>query len=151
MPQLDPSYFPSQIFWLVIAFSLLYLYLKHRALPNLENILSNRSSKIDGDSKVASSLQERISSLKEQCAQETRQIKDDVAKIHDKILKDFSDTKHERLTAISENFSKEYSKLAAKVTKEKMDAMEKIPSAASELASLIINKATGVTLKIRER
>jgi F-type H+-transporting ATPase subunit b len=151
MPQLDPSHFPSQIFWLVIAFSLLYLYLKHRAVPSLENIISNRASKIEADSKVASNLQQRISLLKEQCAQEARQTKDDVAKIHDKVLKDFSDTKHERLAAVSENFSKEYSKLAAKVTKEKMEAMEKIPSAASELALLIINKATGVTHKIRER
>jgi F-type H+-transporting ATPase subunit b len=149
MPQLDPSHFPSQILWLVIAFSLLYLYLRYGALPRLEDVLSTRATKIEGDKEIASSLHERILILKQRCAEEMQLTKNEVVNIHSKILHDFNHEKSQRLLIISENFAKDYANLAEKITKEKAAAMEKIPEAASDLAILILKKATGITLKPR--
>ena len=49
MPQLDVSTFPSQIFWLLICFSLLYYLLSRRALPRVSEILEARQDRIAAD------------------------------------------------------------------------------------------------------
>ena len=49
MPQLDVSTFPSQIFWLIICFSILYYLLSRRALPRVSEILEARQDRIAAD------------------------------------------------------------------------------------------------------
>jgi F-type H+-transporting ATPase subunit b len=53
MPQLDTTYFVSQIFWLCILFSLFYLSIRFFIIPKLELIIHARSSiKAESDSFV---------------------------------------------------------------------------------------------------
>ncbi len=49
LPQLDPSYFPSQLFWLVVFFTLLYLLLSRVLLPKIGGVIETREKKIQGD------------------------------------------------------------------------------------------------------
>jgi F-type H+-transporting ATPase subunit b len=49
VPQLDVSTFPSQIFWLIICFSILYYLLSRRALPRVSEILEARQDRIAAD------------------------------------------------------------------------------------------------------
>ncbi len=58
MPQLDPTSFPGQIFWLIIAFALLYWLLAKRALPRVADILETRQDRIAADLDRAQSLRQ---------------------------------------------------------------------------------------------
>ncbi len=49
LPQLDPSYFPSQLFWLTVFFVILYLVLDRVLLPRLGGVIATREGKIKGD------------------------------------------------------------------------------------------------------
>jgi F-type H+-transporting ATPase subunit b len=49
VPQLDVSTFSSQIFWLIICFSVLYYLLSRRALPRVSEILEARQNRIAAD------------------------------------------------------------------------------------------------------
>ena len=49
MPQLDFSTFPSQLFWLAVAFLVLYLLMSRVGLPRIANVLAERRARIDGD------------------------------------------------------------------------------------------------------
>jgi F-type H+-transporting ATPase subunit b len=49
VPQLDVSTFSSQIFWLIICFTTLYLLLSRRALPRVSEILEARQDRIAAD------------------------------------------------------------------------------------------------------
>jgi F-type H+-transporting ATPase subunit b len=53
MPQLDPSSFASQLFWLLISFCCLYFAMSRVALPAISRILQTRSDKLDNDLKAA--------------------------------------------------------------------------------------------------
>jgi F-type H+-transporting ATPase subunit b len=49
MPQLDVATYASQIFWLIITFSVLYWLLSRKALPRVAEILEARQDRIAAD------------------------------------------------------------------------------------------------------
>jgi F-type H+-transporting ATPase subunit b len=49
VPQLEVWTFPSQIFWLLICFSILYYLLSRKALPRVSEILEARQDRIAAD------------------------------------------------------------------------------------------------------
>jgi F-type H+-transporting ATPase subunit b len=56
MPQLDLSTFPSQLFWLVVTFGLLYLLMSRVALPRVTAVMVARRASIDGDLERAAKM-----------------------------------------------------------------------------------------------
>lgn len=56
MPQLDPTYFVSQIFWLVVAFAVLYWLMASRGAPRIADILETRQDRIAADLDRAQAL-----------------------------------------------------------------------------------------------
>ena len=57
MPQLDPSSFLTQLFWLAITITILYLVLWRVALPRLAEILQERQEHIDDDLRRAEEIE----------------------------------------------------------------------------------------------
>src|SRR6185437_5549120 len=56
MPQLDVSTFPTQLFWLLISFVLLYLLMARLGLTRVGRILTQRRGRIDGDLEKADQM-----------------------------------------------------------------------------------------------
>lgn len=56
MPQLDPSTFGNQIFWLLVALVVIYLILSRVALPRIGSVLANRHDTIARDIAAAEEL-----------------------------------------------------------------------------------------------
>src|SRR5690606_31110691 len=52
----DPTWFASQLFWLLVAFAVLYLIFSRRTLPVLSSIIENRKNHIQSDLDQAESL-----------------------------------------------------------------------------------------------
>ncbi len=49
MPQLNPEYFASQIFWLIFSFAILYIVMAKFALPKIANVIESREDIIARD------------------------------------------------------------------------------------------------------
>ena len=62
MPQLNPEFFVSQLFWLVVTFSFLLVFLWRISLPRIGSILEKRDKKINDDFATAKKLQEEAES-----------------------------------------------------------------------------------------
>ena len=56
LPQMDISTFPSQIFWLVVTFSILYIFMWKFVIPNLRITIEERKDKISDDINEAEKL-----------------------------------------------------------------------------------------------
>lgn len=54
LPQLDPTWFPSQIFWLAVTFGVLYWLMSTRILPALGGAIEERRDRIADDLDQAS-------------------------------------------------------------------------------------------------
>lgn len=57
MPQFDPTWFPSQIFWLILVFAGLYWLMVKRAIPKVTKAVEARAERIQGDLDRAAKLQ----------------------------------------------------------------------------------------------
>ena len=49
MPQLDPKYWSSQAFWLILVFTILYFSISKFYLPKIKNNLDDRENRIKDD------------------------------------------------------------------------------------------------------
>ena len=66
MPQLDPEFWFSQIFWLIFTFGLLFFILSKFILPNISSNLENRKSQIlENIEKAEEQRQESENKIKE--------------------------------------------------------------------------------------
>ena len=58
MPQLNPEFWASQIFWLILIFSILYIIIWKIFLPKITDSIENRKSRIVNDLNEAQKLKE---------------------------------------------------------------------------------------------
>jgi len=59
MPQLDPKYWASQVFWLIVIFTALYLSISKLFVPKIKRGLDDRNDKIKNDLDEAKNLKEK--------------------------------------------------------------------------------------------
>merc|ERR1712023_518915 len=59
MPQLDPTYWASQAFWLILVFTILYISISKFYLPKIKDNLDNRENKIKEDLENANKFKEK--------------------------------------------------------------------------------------------
>jgi F-type H+-transporting ATPase subunit b len=65
MHQFDISQFSSQIFWLLICFSVIYLLAKKLFMPKMEKIIGNRADKIEHLRLETEKLNQKLSDINE--------------------------------------------------------------------------------------
>lgn len=63
MPQLDPSSFASQIFWLLVCFLSFYFVVANFITPKMDNILDERKSIVDKHINNANKAKEKANKL----------------------------------------------------------------------------------------
>ena len=82
MPQLDPKYWASQAFWLILIFTVLYISIAKFYLPKIKNNLDNRENKIKDDLEDANKFKE-LSEIKfKEYKKILEDAKKEVIKIH---------------------------------------------------------------------
>jgi F-type H+-transporting ATPase subunit b len=64
MPQLDPTYFASQLFWLLITGICLYLTMDKVALPCVARMVQKRDDQVRKDLEVAYTLKQQAEDIK---------------------------------------------------------------------------------------
>ena len=72
MPQLDFIHYPSQIFWFVLCFIVLYLSAHFVIIPRIRAIISRRNDLIENDKSLAEEIEKQIELINNQ-AQENLQ------------------------------------------------------------------------------
>ena len=82
MPQLDPTYWASQAFWLILVFTILYISLSKFYLPKIKDNLDNRENKIKEDLENANKFKEESEAKLKEYDLILENAKKEVLKIH---------------------------------------------------------------------
>ena len=118
MPQLDPSSYASQLFWLVVTFTVLFLIIWKHVSPKIGGIKENRQTKVDADLAKAESLKEKAQSVKDSYEADLAKAAQDARAIH-----------QEAADAIAKKAEKEHGDLGAKLAEQAREANERISAA----------------------
>ena len=143
MPQLDPKYWASQAFWLVLVFSILYVFIAKFYLPKIKNNLDNRENRIKDDLDDANKFKE----LSESKLKEYEKILEDAKKEVIKIHIESRNTLDKNIKSKKEAFEKEIEKEIMKAQKEmndlKKNSISDIQKISENIASNIIESISG--------
>ena len=143
MPQLDPKYWASQAFWLVLVFSILYLSIAKFYLPKIKKNLDNRENKIKEDLDEAN----KMKSLSEKKLKEYNVILENSKKEVTKILLESKNTLDKKIKTKKEVIEKDIENQLTKAQKEilelKTSSINSINNISQEISSNIIEKMSG--------
>lgn len=140
MPQLDPSTYVSQIFWLILSFLSLWFVMSWFIVPKIEDIIKQRRQKIDGYIQKAESInQQALQSLeKYQKALNKAKSEADIAIKQNK--EELDKTIKAKKEEIDELLSKKIAESEYTLAKERLETMAVINDISAKLADDILVK-----------
>ena len=143
MPQLDPTYWASQAFWLILTFTVLYISIAKLYLPKIKNNLNDRENKIKDDLDAANKFKD-LSELKlKEYEKILENSKKEVIKIHldskNKLDKDIQTKKD----VMDKEIETEITKAQQEINELKKNSILDIQNISKDLASNIIENISG--------
>ena len=146
MPQLNPEFWVSQIFWLTLTFGILYIVLSKAILPKISSNLELRKSQIQENIEAAE--KQRIESdtkLKEYddlILKSKIKAKNIYKDAREKVIKDINSKKE----VLDRQIDEEIKKAEKEIEVLKKNAPEKINKIAIETSSELIKKLIGTEI-----
>ena len=143
MPQLDPKYWASQTFWLILVFTILYFSISKFYLPKIKNNLEDRENKIRNDIEDANKYKE-LSELKlKEYEDILNNAKKDVIKIQLEAKTLLEKDIQTKKVAIEKEIEKEASKAQKEINELKKSSVTDIHKISESIASKIIESISG--------
>ena len=143
MPQLDPKYWASQVFWLILVFAILYISIAKFYLPKIKQNLDDRENKIKEDLDEANKLK----NLSEKKLREYEIILENSKKEVTKILLESKNKLNHDIQSKKNDMEKEIENEISKAQKEilelKKSSISSINNISQEITSNIIEKMSG--------
>jgi F-type H+-transporting ATPase subunit b len=143
MPQLDPTYWASQGFWLILIFTLLYLALSKLFIPKIKNSIDDRENRIKDDLDEAQKLKEVAEAKLKEYEISIENAKKDVQKI----LFESKNKLNSEIQNKKKTFEKEIETEIENAEKEiesfKKESLESISKISEEITSKIIENISG--------
>ena len=143
MPQLNPEFWISQIFWLTITFGILYIILSKLILPKISSNLELRKSQIQENIEAAEKQREnsenKLKEFDEIILKSKLEAKNIFKNAKEKILKDINSKKD----ILDNQINEEIQKAEKEISLLKKDAPERINKIAIETSSELLKKLIG--------
>ena len=143
MPQLNPEFWISQIFWLTLTFGILYVVLSKLILPKISANLELRKSQIQENIEAAEKQREssenKIKEYDEIVLKNKLEAKNIFKNAREKVIKDISSKKE----VLDKQIDEEIKKAEQEIELLKKSAPEKINRIAIETSSELVKKLIG--------
>jgi F-type H+-transporting ATPase subunit b len=143
MPQLDPTYWASQAFWLILVFTVLYISIAKFYLPKIKNNLDNRENKIKEDLETANKFKDLSETKLKEYEKIVENAKKEVIKIYleskNKLDKDIQTKKD----VIEKEIENEINEAQKEVSELKKSSISDIQHISKDIASNIIENISG--------
>ena len=143
MPQLNPEFWVSQIFWLILTFGILYVVLSKLILPKISANLELRKSQIQENIEAAEKQREssenKLKEYDEIVLKKKLEAKNIFKNAREKVIKDISSKKE----VLDKQIDEEIKKAEQEIELLRKSAPEKINKIAIETSSELVKKLIG--------
>ena len=146
MPQLDPEYWFSQIFWLIVIFLTIYILISKIFIPKIKGSIDMREDKIRKDLEEAKSFKEQAEiKLKEyNSLMETAKL--DVKKIISKSRQKLNEEMQSKKEESQKKIDVEIFKAETEIEKFKKESLPKVNLISQDIVSNLIKDIFGEEL-----
>ena len=150
MPQLNPEFFLSQVFWLVICFSFLLVFLWKISLPRISTVLEKREKKINDNIQTAKKLQAEAKEIQAKIDQQLSKSKEQVVNLIKETTNNLQKNSAIELQKIDSELSKKIEISAKSIEQNKNDALKNIDIQIQEIVKLTLSKLTNINISNQE-
>ncbi len=142
MPQLDPTWFASQLFWLFVTFSVLYMLLSRLILPPLQKIITSRQGVIDNDLAVAQELKLQAEQARQSYEETLAKSRLTAQSLISEAAVDAKKKAEEATRALDAQIATQSANAAAAIAAKKQEFMSELLPATAEFSAMIVEKLT---------
>tara|TARA_B100001996_G_scaffold193843_1_gene148432 strand:- start:486 stop:1064 length:579 start_codon:yes stop_codon:yes gene_type:complete len=146
MPQLNPEFWISQIFWLVITFGILYLVLSKIILPKISDNLETRKSQVLENLELAEKQRNESEAKLKEFDNIILKSKIDAKNLFNESKKKLLDDINNKRQKLEEEIDKEIKIVETEIEELKKKSPEKINKIAIETSADLINQLIGVNV-----
>ena len=143
MPQLDPKYWSSQIFWLVLTFAILYLVTWKIFLPKITYSVENRKSRIVNDLNEAQKLKESAEKKLMEYNKIIQQAKKDAKKFAEDSKKKLDKDIEIKKQKFNQEIDKELIAVEKEIAELKKNSISNINKISVEISEEVIKQIIG--------
>ena len=143
MPQLDPKYWASQAFWLILIFTILYISIAKFYLPKIKNNLDNRENRIKDDLNDANKFKELSESKLKEYEKIMENAKKEIIKIHVESKNILDKNIQSKKEVIEKEIEKEIIKAQKEISSLKKNSITDIQKISESITSNIIEIISG--------
>jgi F-type H+-transporting ATPase subunit b len=144
LPQLAIDTYVSQIFWLIIAFAIMYAVFSKKILPNISEILERRRETIASDLETAESLREEAESVQAEYEEAISKAQSEGAALLQELNAKISAEMETEYNSFKESSQSEVDAAEAKAREASQAMMADLQNAIPELTATIVQKLTGL-------
>lgn len=142
MPQFEVSTFPSQIFWLGIVFSLLYIFVSMVISPSVSKAISARSLFIKSNIEEAEKINTKIIEIKKNKEADLQQIGATIKQEESVLLQGIEESFNQNMQKMLAEFANDRKKAMIEFDQDSQKFKSQAMNAEIDVASLIIEKIT---------
>lgn len=134
LPQLDPSNFATQIFWLAVTFIALYLLMSRVALPRVRDVLEERERRITDDLEKAQRLKDESEAVLAEYEKALADARASAQALFAQAAEQANAEAAKRQQDMAQKLAKQLEKAESRVQAAKTEALDNIRQVATEVA-----------------
>lgn len=150
LPQLDPTWFASQLFWLAATFGALYLIFSKKIIPALSSTIESRHERIQGDLAEAQKLKDEAEKVHEAYEESLEEARTKSAAFYAKTEDAIKKKTAKEMDAFRERSTNETKDAEKRIEKAKKAAMKEMDNIAAEIASQAAEKIVGIKADVKQ-
>lgn len=143
LPQLNPSSFPSQIFWLAVTFAILFILMWKVALPRVGDTLSKREQKVSSDLQKAEKLQADAEKAQDDLEKALAESRSKAQAILSKASEEVAAEQAKRLDAFDADMATKAEEAQARIEAAREQALKSVHDVALEVTQASVEKLIG--------
>ena len=150
MPQLNPEFFISQLFWLVLTFSFLLFFLWRISLPRISLVLEKRDNKINNDLNSAKKMRTEAEEIQAEIENQLKEAKENTNELIKSAVNELQIKSSEELNNLDKILSKKIDNSSLAIEKSKNNSLEQINLQIFEVTKLTLNKISKFSIDDNE-
>lgn len=144
LPQLDPTWYVSQFFWLAVTFTMMYIPFRFKVLPDLSSVIERRREKIEGDLIAAQRLKEEAENTHKAYEKIVVDARQESSALFARVEEKIKELEQTSFNDFFKSGAKKVANAEEEVANAKEKAMDEVNDVAADTAILAAEKLVGI-------